>query len=557
MSLVSRCCPALSGLALCAGLLYALFLPLAAEAQGGKFFYEQSRYPAPSRLLLREMAPHLDGGTLLLFGELEEPAPSSRSRLFWLHLNTGGAEITNGSIHPQAGHAGHRLYAGGIALDSWGQYYMAGASGQGPGGIGGGSERTLTCVARDGRVLWSRMQPNYAFESVGMSRDERSLVALSGPYGNGAGRSQLMFSHFDRSGQWMGGYVLRTATDDVPLRMIQHAQEEGFVALGVHDSAGANVPMLVSVSEEGFPQWAMAYDFGGAPLRVSDLAQHRSGTLAIAGSMRTAGGWLPMILLIASDGSPLASYIYEWPGMVSGEARAAAAFSADSDGFLLAGDFETGDSTVSRASFILRLDLDGQLLSAASYTEYAPQEEDHYAETLRDIVFLPASGEWAAGGELLRSRAGREDRRALWVVRAPLGGQDPSCGYPLQARASSDAFVRAFELGSVLPDGDASAFGYQQSSLGWSGWNCDGSSFSRPAPASEPTLTSLGALLDAGEGLLRVELMDIHGRVFAQLEPDAAGRWQLPPADVRGLFVARLCYRNGGQVAMKMLRVEP
>jgi hypothetical protein len=554
MSLVSRRCPSFAGLAF--GLLCTLFPSQASKAQGGKFFYEQSRYPAPARLLLREMQPHLDGGTLLLFGELEEPAPSFRSRMFWLHLNTGGAEITNGSIHPQSGHAGHRLYAGGIAVDSWGQYYMAGASGQGPGGIGGGSERTLTSVARDGRVLWSRMQPNYAFESVGLSRGERSLIAFSGPYGNGAGRSQLMFSHFDRSGQWMGGYVLRTATDDVPLRMVRSAQEEGFFALGLHDSAGARLPMLVSVSEEGFPQWAMAYDFNGAPVRVSDLAQHRSGALAIVGSLRSSAGWLPMILLIGADGSPLASYAYEWPGMQGGEARAVAAFSSDRDGFLLAGDFETGDSALSRASFILRLDLDGQLLSAASYTEYAPQEEDRYAETLRDIVFLPASGEWAAGGELLRSRAGREDRRAIWVVRAPLDGQDPRCGFPLQARASSDAFVRAFELGSVLPDGDASAFSYQQSGLGWSSWSCEGSGFSRPAAAPEQPSSTLGELLESGE-LAAVELMDLQGRIFARIQPDEAGRWRLPAGGAEGLFVARLFYRNGEQASMKMARIEP
>ncbi|MDX1909343.1 MAG: hypothetical protein SF053_20055 [Bacteroidia bacterium] len=489
--------------------LIAISLPVA--AQHFKVYYEFRPGQVPQHLAVHGLTASADGKTLALAGELKEVAPVNTARGWTLRLKPGTELLRVSSHYTNFNNAQNGIAVRDIALDSRANLYIAGASVQHFGSIGGGSERVLSSEDLSGRMRWGQMQANNTFESVVVDDTRQVITALSGP-AQAISPLGVVVTQVDAGGHYLRDVVLRSTADDAPVRILLQERSGELIAVAVHDTATQAKPWLIWMDRELNVTASLAYQLAGYELLAADAALAPDGRVAVAGTAIRGGISQPFMLLVQPDGTPEACWLYAVAGGAAWGTAVSAVSNRQYEGFFVGGYTETAPGR--RESFLLHADISGDAHMAWDLSEFRPGDHT-YDETLARVLYMPALDRVVVTGDMARFRPnGLVDMRSVWVFQSTPDElySDPvreGCMQGLTVRSQAvPVGIRA--IGRVTQGVSTLAFGWQQQEISFRGTYCFYES-QRTGPLATPLEAGFAPEL-VGPG--HTDIFDLSGRLI-------------------------------------------
>ncbi|MEM7370003.1 MAG: T9SS type A sorting domain-containing protein [Bacteroidota bacterium] len=472
-------------------------------------------------------------------GELKTPAPAYSTYGYVLHADQNGEVVDMHAQKTNFPNGLNGIRTTGLTMDKLHRYYLAGASVQNLSQNSFAAERTLSSIQPDGKLNWSTMQGFYNFDAVAYDPVDNKLLTISGP-GDILTPPDLVIQKFATNGSLFSGIRISTKTADQPVGLKVIPGGEGYIAIGIQDTATEKRPIVVKLDADLNILWSYAYQVNGVEWELKDLDILPNGPIGISGSVFSAktNSWHPVLMTIHIDnGEPISYHEYSIQGAQEAKGYGLAAwFDPDEPGirgWLLAGAWSEGSmSTTNRRAFAMKVKDNGKPVWTSSYSNFPVTEYDQ-DELAKDIIYFPISQQFSVVGEYSRYEHGDLDRRMIFLVKAGIDqgniGTEPfMCYAPMTSYVSSNSITHT-AIGTSVPVGPAQSFSYTMESL-YPVWNYCAYI---PGPKSHPKSTqspssfiehiqqstSLELLITLprpSEGA-EAEIFDLTGRVVRKL----------------------------------------
>ncbi|MEZ4827595.1 MAG: T9SS type A sorting domain-containing protein [Bacteroidia bacterium] len=437
-----------------------------ASSQSFKGYTDLPGDLAPMKLTVNEITAVGGVEEYVLVGDYKSSKPPYQAGAFLIRADHTGQEKLSRLLYTNFPNGTNGVVGRSVAIDPGGNYYLGGASVQNV-FLGGGSERTISMLNAKGLEIWSRMQPNYSFESVIFDESSESILTLSGPVGSANPNTDIMVNRLSLKGAPLGSVTLNTPTTDIPVKIMALPGGE-IIALGVYDELSPQT-LLLRLDKNLDKVWAYAFSDPALDVEPRDMVVHSDGYYAITGQATSPVGESFLYLMGVDElGKVLFFNKYESPAggtLLSGGITTFTGLTTEADsGFLIAGTHILPGSGRKRG-FVLKTDSFGKVIWSHNYSNFTEITDYDRDETLEDIAYFPHSRYFVATGNFTQSLQGVVNQRRIVTVKADadyglLSEAYNTCAGDMDIVLAKSGVMNVTSVGATVSGGSMFGFTY-------------------------------------------------------------------------------------------------
>lgn len=526
----------------------------------------------------------------ILTGEVKGNAPSFEAQAFLIRTDQHGEPVLGKSLSTNFSTNTNGVRSASVDMDTEGNYYVGGASVQNFGGLGRGSEKTITSLDGSGSMRWSFMANNWSYEDLDYNVAQRQLYTFSGP-DNSIYPADLLFSRHATDGRFIQGLGIQNGVENIASTMVYDEDRSYYLV----STAAADISPMIYIArvDTGLTMsWGAFYDEGGFHFEVEDAAWSDAQYLLVTGTATeiTTGKQRGFVLAVNPDGSERYFKIYQVNEFefltLSGIDAVTVHRDSSLNGAILAGT--TRDSgAVSSSNVIIAVDSLGRIRWTQGYS-YFPPSDHEIADGFSDVITLGNTNEFLAVGQYAAYVYGNTlTERRLTMVKAPLvdGFLDDNGNCLNDLSSTSASLTAGITLsGTSYAAGANNFFAYQLDDLNTELTWCTleytgGNGISPPSTGDDKRIHPFADQFDrfqlgvvqnnnsvltvpvsnpGGLSQLTYEVMDLQGRIIQSSEIDPFEELITVKADqwAAGLYYLRVIHQ-GQPIASKMLKPGP
>lgn len=494
-------------------------LGLSLQAQTFKTYYHSKAFLDAPVFTVNQLIRVPGTKEIAFAGELKTPSPAFDAYGYVVHTDQDGGLLNMHAIKTNNPNGVNGIRNSGVAMDKFHRYYLAGASVPNLSQNSVMAERTLSSLAPDGKLNWSSMQGLYNFDAVVYNSAFDQLATISGP-GDNLTPTDLVIQQFSTTGSFTNGVRITTPTADQPVSLTPLKGENGYIAVGMQDTAAQSKPFVVRLDGDLNIVWSHVFEVNGLEWNVQDMDVLPEGPIGVSGSVRSVlgGFWQPFLLTIDPDhGEPIFFQQYNIGGSQESRGFGLAAWfdpqEPSTNGWLLAGAWSsTAMQSNNRRSFVLKVNDVGKPAWTSTFSNF-PLTDNDLDEFAKDIIYLPISQQFATVGEYSKYEHGILDRRMIFLVKAGIDqgniGSDPFLCYSSLTTNMTTGIAAHSSLGTAGGVGQTYQFGYLEESLNLL-WNyC--AYIPEPKNKSKLVSSQTSSLkIDQQDNTIRLRLSSVH-----------------------------------------------
>lgn len=550
------------------------FLPISLSAQSFKQIIRLGE-DLPVVLSANSIKLVPNSGEVAIVGDFKFGSPGYASGAYVLYANRRGEQSRAHAFGSNFQGLLNGMIGYDIAFDRAGRGFVGGSNVQNVLGGGPGSERSITALDRTGKIVFSVMQPTYAFNSIESDPTSQVFYALSGPSTNQSTDRGMQLTLMTANGRNLGSQGFTTGSVIKPAKVMYVQDRKSVFAIGTNDDLGISQVLVSRFDPSG--KWLSAYTIGTPDqvYKVTGADTDRENLMAITGTAQNIfSGALNSFLTVTDlSGNIVFHKLLSLPAhqelSVQGVTIAKRREDPRNVIIVVSGYYRTR-LTDRRKAVAMALNLRGEVLWTRGYSENGLTDYE-FDEAFTEVVYQPRYGTFFAVGERTRYLFGAPNEKSLILVQATPGhgrlSWGAGCAKELEG-ATADAAVSIHSTGVGYTDNGLLGIGYNEIGVEFFADACSMPLIESDTEADQTDLRLSGSL-NRTEGPraytvslpdptmeAEVRVTDLMGRrVFAQTVRDS-DRFELGTLP-GGVYVVTLFDQRGALLFSEKVAVQP